>query len=110
RNGALPGFVGAGPQLTQPEPHASMGGVDPATAGADMNTHLVLRGSGLAGARRFSTVCGLFVIACMGCAKVEPGADFQRASELISERTGSNLVYTPQHEAIVEELVQGLLT
>ena len=44
-----------------------------------------------------------------GCAKVEPGADFRRAAQLIGERAGSAAVYDPQAEAIVEERVDQLL-
>lgn len=43
------------------------------------------------------------------CAKIEPGADFERAAQLIAERTGSAAVYDPEADALVQGRVDELL-
>lgn len=44
-----------------------------------------------------------------GCARVEPGPDFKRAGQLITERTGSPSVYDPQAEDLIRQRVDELL-
>jgi cobalt-zinc-cadmium efflux system outer membrane protein len=60
---------------------------------------------------RFQAVfsVGLGLGGLWGCAKVEPGADFQRADQLITERTGSPSVYDPQAECLIQERIDELL-
>jgi outer membrane protein, heavy metal efflux system len=48
--------------------------------------------------------------ALVGCARVEPGPDFQRAGQLITERTGSPFVFDPQAEDLIRQHVDELLT
>ncbi|MBI4581714.1 MAG: TolC family protein [Planctomycetes bacterium] len=50
-------------------------------------------------------VVGLLV----GCASVEPGADYRQAGDLIRHRVGSGEVYDPQADALVEDKVDALL-
>jgi len=52
-----------------------------------------------------ATLC----LGTVGCAKVDPRADFDRAAKMISARTGVDRVYTPERSSADKEAVTALL-
>lgn len=65
-------------------------------------------GSHGVGPRRVGSAL-LLALICVSCAKVEPGPDYERARQLITERTGSESVYDPRADELVAERVAALL-
>lgn len=62
--------------------------------------------------RTLLTMLGCAGAACtllIGCARVEPAADFRRAGRLVAERTGHEAVYDPQTEGVIHDRVEALL-
>lgn len=51
----------------------------------------------------------LFAASLYGCASPDPKADYQRARELVSERTGVQAAFQPDDEKATEERVEALL-
>lgn len=62
------------------------------------------------GAVGLSGLVSSAMLCAIGCAKVEPAADFERAAQLIQERTGSPDVFDPLTEQAVSERVDTLLS
>ncbi len=56
----------------------------------------------------YATIIGAFALA--GCGTVRPQADYQRAETLIQERTGSQSVYDPESESVIDQHVSDLLS
>lgn len=57
----------------------------------------------------FVCAWGVAWLCATGCARINPEADFGRASSLIEERTGSVNVYAPSGEQLVADRVSALL-
>src|SRR4051794_1343708 len=55
--------------------------------------------------------CILMVLAITvaGCARVDATRDFQRAAQVVSERTGAEDIYDPAADALAESKVRALL-
>lgn len=56
-------------------------------------------------------ICALLIgtFAMAGCVTVRPQADYQRAGALIQQRTGSQSVYDPESESVIDQRVTDLL-
>lgn len=55
-------------------------------------------------------ICSCVVLlATMGCASVDPSADYEQAVTRISEATGRTSMYRPDHDAAIEARVDSLL-
>ncbi len=52
----------------------------------------------------------LMLMAAIGCATVDPKQDFDHASRLITDRTGSPEVYEPSADALVKDKIDALLS
>ena len=61
------------------------------------------------GTRCAAVVMGLASALVMGCVRVDPRSDYERADRLVAERTGVEVAYHPDNEPMIEDKIAALL-